>query len=77
MGSVKKISPSPRFALSKRSDSANAGGVSACSEDPEAGGDVILGRCWPVSASGCEVKNPGITCSCGDAVVGCSPCLAE
>lgn len=67
--SVNKISPSPRFAPSESSGSANAGGISASLEDPEAGGDVILGRCLPVNASGCEVKNPGITCGCNDALL--------
>lgn len=73
VGSVKKISPSPRFGPSEGSGSANAGGISACSEDPEAGGDVVLGRCLPVSASGCEVQNPGITCGCGDALLWDAP----
>lgn len=67
--SVSKTSSSPRFAPSEGSDSASAGGISACSEDPEAGGAGILGRCWPVSASGCEVKNPGIKCGCSDALL--------
>lgn len=63
--SVNKVSPSPRFAPSKGSGSASAGGISSCSEDPEAEGNVILGRCWNVSASGWEIKSPGIRCGCG------------
>lgn len=40
--SVNKVSPSPRFAPSQASGSASAGGISACSEEPEEEGNVIL-----------------------------------
>lgn len=49
----------PRFVLSESSGSTSAGSVSAYLEDTEPGGDLILGRELPASASGCELRALG------------------
>lgn len=67
MDSLNKLNPCPRFAPSESSGSTGTGSVSAYLEDAEPGGDLILGRQLPVSASSCEVKSSGITRGCSDA----------
>lgn len=67
MDSLNKLSLCPRFAPSESSGSTSAGSVSAYLEDTEPGGDLILERQLPVSASGCKVKSSGITCGSSDA----------
>ena len=67
MDSLNKQSPCARFASSESSGSTSAGSVSAFLEDTEPGGDLILERRLPVSASGCEVKRSGITRGYSDA----------